>query len=317
MNKLWLLALILVLVAVQVSAQGSSAATGGSKQAAPALTANQREAQKHFRVAQTAIKDGNLDVALDELQKASALDGQNSYIWYDLAVVQSKKNLDEDALNSLNKAQEFKLPQKLKDSADSLRTTLTYNIEKHTKAQQAPAEEPTTPSIEETLEYLNGRVNSSFVPKDQRYTPGKFSIDAGDKMLWWSRWKLTTEDWCTYDGAATYFGALVIDLDATAIVFDPKSGDVTINCGHNNCWQEWVSCADYGISREGFLQRYLKTDTKPNHSDLVSQYKGVVIPTNGDAELAANFQRAVRHLIKLVQALPQNRRTNANDPFAQ
>jgi hypothetical protein len=326
-TRCMLFAILIALATAPIWSQSSSGAQKSGSHTAPALTPDQREAQKHFRVAEAAIKDGNLDAALDELKKAVELDGKNSFIWYDLALVQSKKNLDQDALNSLKMAQELGLSQKLKSSVESLRTALTYNLQKRAKMT---AEEPASPSIEETLLYLNARVGSAFVIKSMAFVPGKFSVDNERKTLWWSRlrsdvsfgqWEHESSELgiCTFGGLAAYSGALVNDLDAEAFTFDQKSGHVTINCKQKGCWQFWGECTGRDLVRDVDRSRQflLRTDTRPSKAKFIESWPSLTIETNGDLELGAAFQRAIRHLVKLMQALPQNQSLDAKDPFAQ
>jgi hypothetical protein len=75
-----------------VTAQTSSAqAPKQAATASAALTPDQREAQKHYRIALEALKDNDFATAADELTAASKLAPKNALIWYNLAVVESKK----------------------------------------------------------------------------------------------------------------------------------------------------------------------------------------------------------------------------------
>jgi Tfp pilus assembly protein PilF len=85
---------------------------------ATALTPEQKEAQKHYRIALEALKNNDFSTAADELIAASKLAPKNALIWYNLAVVESKKGDSASALQHLHKAQSLGLPKSVQDDAD-------------------------------------------------------------------------------------------------------------------------------------------------------------------------------------------------------
>jgi hypothetical protein len=132
MSKTCLLttACFMTLVAGPVLAQTSQAVQQGSKKLAsaqtPALTPEEREAQKHYRIAQEALKNNDLSIAADELDQAAQLAPKNAIIWYNLAQVESKKGDSASALQHLQKAESLGLPKSVQDNAAQLDAKLSY-----------------------------------------------------------------------------------------------------------------------------------------------------------------------------------------------
>src|ERR1039458_4568119 len=106
--------LVLTVLIVLSSPGGLSARQGGSNSQNP-NSATENKANKHYLAAKDALKNGNLDSALSELSAAAALAPSNSVIWYNVAVVESKKNRPDAALQHLKKAMRLGLPSDLKD----------------------------------------------------------------------------------------------------------------------------------------------------------------------------------------------------------
>lgn len=339
MNCKLRIALGVILAFGSISVLGQSQST--HKVAPKPLSPEEKEAQMHYRIALEALKNNDLVAAQQELTQASALAPKNALIWYNLAVVESKSNDPQSAMKHLQKAIDLGMPAAMKDDANDLKAKLTYAIRKQSmsstnsnldtaKTRQPSADEPTTPSIWETLDYLNSRVDSSFVPKDTNYLLGRFSVDQNRTTLWWSRWRseadtLRTRDldgrfWfhssatlggCIY-GVEAHSGALVVDLNPEATSFDQKSSDEEIACKHKDCWSFWTQCAD-----ADFRQSIGRMNTKSEKAQLTGNLTTLIISTSGDPELGENFARALRHLIRLMQALPQNQNMGPKDPFAQ
>jgi hypothetical protein len=103
-----------------------------SSQTAP-LTSQEKEAQKHYRIALEAIKNNDFSVAADELKAAAELAPKNAVIWYNLAVVESKKGDSAPALEHLKRAENIGLPKALQNDADQLEAKVTYDVMKEAR----------------------------------------------------------------------------------------------------------------------------------------------------------------------------------------
>jgi hypothetical protein len=68
------------------------------------------EAGRHQQLALSALQDGNLEAAANELNKAADLAPRNALIQYDLGVVESQLGRVESALNHLRTARDLGLP---------------------------------------------------------------------------------------------------------------------------------------------------------------------------------------------------------------
>ena len=136
--------LVVLTVALRLSicsipAAGQSTPQQSPKKAASAqsapLTAQEKEAQKHYRVALEAIKNNDFSTAADELKSASELAPKNALIWYNLAVVESKNGESAPALEDLQKAEHIGLPKSMQNNADQLDAKLSYEDDRRTKLQ--------------------------------------------------------------------------------------------------------------------------------------------------------------------------------------
>ncbi len=117
----------LAVLALLTSYSPRQQSTGRASSSNPsALSSQDREAQKHYRVAQEAIKNNDFSTATDELRAASNLAAKNSVIWYNLAVVESKNGDPDDARLHLQKAEIIGLPKRLQADADQLDAKLEY-----------------------------------------------------------------------------------------------------------------------------------------------------------------------------------------------
>jgi tetratricopeptide (TPR) repeat protein len=124
---LWLQASSIPAVAQSIPQQPpkKSASTQSS-----ALTPQEKEAQKHYRVALEAIKNNDFSTAADELEAASQLAPKNALIWYNLAVVESEEGNSKPALEYLEKAEALGLPKTVQDEADQLEAKLSYEAKR-------------------------------------------------------------------------------------------------------------------------------------------------------------------------------------------
>jgi hypothetical protein len=96
--------------------------------AATAQTSTTQEAEQHYRVAQVALKNNDINAAADELFKAAQLAPQNALVQYYLAVVLKQQNKANEGLNHLRTAMQLGLPAKEKAAADELLAELTYAL---------------------------------------------------------------------------------------------------------------------------------------------------------------------------------------------
>ena len=110
------------------------ASAGNTTQPAP-FTPEEKEAQFHYKVAVTALKNDDLEVAASELEKAAKLAPNNALVQYNLAVVKSKNNKPAEALVNLKKAMELGLPSTEAAQADDLLVQLTYEAQKSVSAR--------------------------------------------------------------------------------------------------------------------------------------------------------------------------------------
>jgi hypothetical protein len=231
------------------------------------------------------------------------------------------------ARTEVAKALQLGLPVEQKKAAEDLKRTLLPergNPESRTEPPQpvpvfkAPPKsgpEPSTPSIEETLSYLNARVDSAFVKTDASYIPGRFSVSPDRRSIWWSRFMPFN---CCF-GYDAFFEAKITDLSANAIAYY-NSNDIVIDCKGSQCWREWTverDISDNKILTDKFRERLLQVQYKPDNSTLTENLHGLAIPTTGDAEVAERFVRALAHLVRLMQELPGNRTLGSDDPFAK
>jgi hypothetical protein len=112
----------------QTYAQSSSSSAQTTKKPAQSrtLTPQEKEAQKHYLIALEALKNNDLTTALQELNAAAKLAPKNALIWYNLAVVESKSGNANAALDDVQKASNFGLPNPIQHDADELEAKLTY-----------------------------------------------------------------------------------------------------------------------------------------------------------------------------------------------
>jgi hypothetical protein len=207
---------------------------------------------------------------------------------------------------------------------------LTNRVHDRQQSDESPGQEPSSPSIQETLEYLNARGASSFVPSRNNwphdvYIAGKFFVDTDFKTVWRVRWKGLHGPWDDPCIPVFHFaGALIIDLDSNVGVDDQdqnNAGKITLRCQHQGCFQDWAGEVKFpepcGDDPAGKRSQLAKVNAKPEHADFHESLSGIEILTNRDQDLDRRFARALRHLIVLLQPLPQNRSLGPKDPFAQ
>ncbi len=96
---------------------------------APQLSPEEKEAQKHYLLAQGALKNEDLQTASYELKIASSAAPKNALIWYDLAIVESKKGNVRTAFDNLRKAKTLGLPVQEKSKAERLEADLQNRLQ--------------------------------------------------------------------------------------------------------------------------------------------------------------------------------------------
>jgi hypothetical protein len=88
------------------------------------------DARKHYLIALEALKNNDLPIALTELNQAAALAPDNALIWYNIAIVESRKGEPKAALDHLHKAEGLGLPASRKNEVEELNATLAYQLKK-------------------------------------------------------------------------------------------------------------------------------------------------------------------------------------------
>lgn len=144
MRLTWMAAVIAVAVLILsgpglILGQSATAFSSGqtpkksASQKSAALTPQEKQAQKHYRIALEAIKNNDFSTASDELKTAADLAPKNALIWYNLAVVESKKGDSVPALEHLQKAEMLGLPKTLQNNAEQLEAKLGYDVKRKVK----------------------------------------------------------------------------------------------------------------------------------------------------------------------------------------
>jgi len=87
-------------------------------------------AQFHFRVGQVALRNGDLTVAAREFEEAARLAPSNALAWYNLGVVESRRNNPQKTIDSFRRALQLGLPATEKNAAEEAVAVATYEIEK-------------------------------------------------------------------------------------------------------------------------------------------------------------------------------------------
>jgi hypothetical protein len=115
----------------QPSPQSGSTASRQTKPATqPTLTPDEKEAQFHYKVALTALKNNDLEIATKELEQAAKLAPNNALVQYNLAIVTSKRGKPAEAVADLKRAIDLGLPSTEAAQADDLLVQLTYEVQK-------------------------------------------------------------------------------------------------------------------------------------------------------------------------------------------
>jgi tetratricopeptide (TPR) repeat protein len=151
--------LITVRTQSQATANAQSTQMSGARKGTAPLTPEEKEAQKHYRIAQEALKNNDLNTAADELKTAATLAPNNAVILYNLAVVESKKDDPKSALDHLHRATSLGLPENQQDNAAQLEAKLIYQLKRvggETSVQQSQND---APSYDDTVHYIQERLS--------------------------------------------------------------------------------------------------------------------------------------------------------------
>jgi hypothetical protein len=152
-----------------ISGQSSTAASSGqtAKRSENAqsdtLTPQEKDAQNHYRLAVEALKNDDQVTALKELRTAAALAPSNGVIWYNIAVVESKRGDSSAALVHLRKAVVLGLPKNLQSNAKSLEISLkTKNGgPSGTKPAPQPSSNDSAPPLSDTLDWIKNTLENN------------------------------------------------------------------------------------------------------------------------------------------------------------
>jgi len=127
---------------------GQTGTVGGSAES---------KAKQHYLAAVDALKANDLDAAERELNAAAALAPSNSVIWYNLAVVESRKNNSETALRHLQQAIKLGLPADVQTQAKELQAKLNRaSVPTTTASSNKPQNSSNDSQTSSDLKYFVG-----------------------------------------------------------------------------------------------------------------------------------------------------------------
>lgn len=274
-----------------------------------------------YRAGLQAIQFGDWEGGKDYFKKLARLEPQNPLIHYDLGIVLSHLGMKDESEQELKKALGLGLPQAQEEAArklllerDSIRTNGKV--------------EPPTPSIQDTLSYLNKCVIIEGATRDdEQYRPGHFSYDSQTHQLWWSYWqpnrnsKLRYSDTADYPGEDRFWTANLNDLqpDNISVRHDEdllfSQVAIVLQClpEQGDCWRlhaRYTRTED-SKSEQTTLRLFSEApaNTFQNHfQDSID----IIVGENREA--AQRMARALSHLIRLYQSSPS---VAIDDPFAK
>jgi tetratricopeptide (TPR) repeat protein len=122
--------------AAQQPAPKKSAPAPKKQSSTPSETDQEREARLHYKTALAALANNDLPAAEEELKAAANLTPKNPLIFYNLAVVQSKRDETKDAFDSLEQAEILGIPADSKNAAEDLHASLQYKLKKQAEAEE-------------------------------------------------------------------------------------------------------------------------------------------------------------------------------------
>jgi hypothetical protein len=172
--------------------------------------------------------------------------------------------------------------------------------------------EPSSPSVTETLAYLNEMVSSGFIPRRNKFIPGIFDVDINSGTVSWSRVTEFSKGDNYYQLRVGYLIAPASDLLSVQV----NGTAVTLTCKPElpKCWQDWDGF--YGVDSDNNrkqLEEHL-TSWRRDKKTLYANYNAVDLLTAGSADDSARFSKAMSHLLALVRAAHAT--SSPNDPFA-
>jgi hypothetical protein len=121
------------------------------------------QAARHYRVAQAALKDGDLDIAYTELAEAYKLARSNALIQYYMAIVLSKdteimNQRPQDVLSWVEGAMKIGLPPKESAAAEELLVSIQYAIRKRESAIRKAEVESKTVTLDKVTGFYEAGV---------------------------------------------------------------------------------------------------------------------------------------------------------------
>jgi hypothetical protein len=306
-----------------------------AQQVNPQTSEATAQARQHYQNAVSAINKGDWQAAKNELLQAEKLAPHNALVHYDLALAYSHTGQVKSAQLELNKALQLGLPAEQKQAAQELNQKLASQgtVPKANGASNAMSSpqsppskapvirEPATPTIEETIEYLNKMVGTNSGPVAQDSFPGKIMFDKKKAMIWYSRWSPGDGVWamakCRPNGYENFCGYYVYDLDLASLRIDNFRGtnEPMLFClKHDACGQSWGRCSRTNNAVEG-VGALTAIDEVPTDATLAHNVGVFQIDIKGGTAEVERGTRALLHLIRLVQSSPKPK--DSNDPFAQ
>jgi tetratricopeptide (TPR) repeat protein len=207
----------------------------------------EEEAQLHYKVAQIALKNKDLNGALEELRKAAELAPRNSLVQYDLAVVLKQQGVAQEGLDHLQLAIKLGLPIKEKAAAKNLLAELTYALK-----SQPLNDFVGTWTLEQTNKANCG--NSSVTTKFRMVVPPQVAQGGtlkGDYVV--STIGSTSSD-CTFAASGTTILNLQIQYKA---VLSQVGGNIKMEMQDGRCSGD---CAGAGTLGRSFILSKVSAD---------------------------------------------------------
>jgi hypothetical protein len=238
-------------------------------------------------VALEAMKNNDLSIALDELKQAAGLAPSNALIWYNIAVVESKKGDSKAALEHLHKATSLGLPSSQQEDVDKLEAKLTYDLKKKTLSEKQPGT-PAVPKTtagarESSMRALNTGINEiGAITAD--YQPIGFILETSTGKLWW---RSLTKSGCEGGRVAIWMsGARLTELDPNSVA------EGVDNDGHKalgfacksgaTCVENWASPICWSLEIMGM------TAKPPNVQEVINK-DFVYTGSQGDVKTTFRF----------------------------
>ena len=187
------------------------------------------DAKLHYKVALIALEKNDLETALTELRRAAELAPSNPLVFYNLAVVYSKKaGMEATALEYLQKARRLGLPASQGEAALELEARLTYEVSSRTRRDAEKARlQADLPARFAELE----RVIASTGGSDCSQPRVQFEVRRDEFFFYLCHHRC-------FDGKMT---AALTDIDFAGTEVSPGGGGVTFGCKNGkNCFT-WIT----------------------------------------------------------------------------